>query len=140
MATELDTEMLAEVTETVTEIGRPVKYYFEQATRYNPATRENLTLGKKSLTLKVSPPYSFDIKDVDGDNIRQGDCKVILPAKPPTLQSDGASYVATTLPFTPEPNHRLELDGELWNVENVTPFSPGEIVIAYELHLRKQKR
>lgn len=89
---------------------------------YNEATGkvvETVT----NVSRKVSPPYEFDKRLVNGDTIKATDLKVIV--------------AASGLSFTPSIGNQLTLDGTSYHVLNVSPHYTGELIAAYTLHLRK---
>ncbi len=68
-------------------------------------------------------PWDYSSADIDGDVVRVGDTRVIVPAK--------------DLTFAPEPNQQVSIDSGTWNVQRVLQHRWQGAVIAWELQLRK---
>lgn len=72
---------------------------------------------------KVSPPDDYNNKLVDGDLIKLGDSMVLLPAK--------------DLAFVPKIGDSVTFDSLIWKMITVKPIYSGELVVVYELQLRR---
>jgi len=121
--TTLDTEFLTDADELIEELGKTAKFWVYARDDYNPATGKVERGTPTIYTQKVIPPYEVDHQWVDGDVIQTGDMKSGVAAK--------------DLEFKPARGMVMVVDAETWKVVKVKPVYAGELVVLYELFLRR---
>lgn len=118
--TDLDTELIPAADEIVAEYGKSVTFTVKTRA-YNPglgATEETET----NYTDIVTPPDAYDSQYIDGDVIREGDVKILIPAQ--------------NIAFTPDAGVEVTIDGTVWTVVRVKPIYSGTSIAVYEMQLR----
>ena len=70
-------------------------------------------------------PDKYSIHLIDGDHIRAGDLRLIVPV--PTAG----------LTFTPTERFSVSFRGDTWQVVNVSPLTYRAVVVAYDCQLRR---
>jgi len=82
-----------------------------------------------SHSVKVTPPFPYEHKYIDGDLIEQGDMQVLLSAK------------ALTDDSVPDPQNgwRLTIDTQTFHVISTSKIYSGESIAAWQLQLRGGK-
>ena len=121
--TELDTELLEDVFDIIDEFGKRVTFWVYGWAAYDPATGKETTGDATQYDKKVLPPYSVDLKYVDGDVIKAGDMLSGVSAK--------------DIEFTPAKGIKVTVDDDIWAIQRVRPIYSGEWIALYLLQLRK---
>jgi len=121
--TELDIELLEDVFDIIDEFGKTVTFWVYGSESYDPATGKNTTGDVTEYDKKVIPPYSVDLKYVNGDVIKAGDMLSGVPAK--------------DIEFTPERGIKVSIDSGIWAIQRVSPIYSGEWIALYLFQLRK---
>lgn len=121
--TELDTELLEDVFDIIAELGKTVTFWVYGSETYNPATGKQTTGDATQYNLKVLPPYSIELKYVDGDVIKAGDMLSGVPAK--------------DIEFTPARGMSVTLGDDIWVIKQVSPIYSGEWIALYLFQLRR---
>ena len=122
-ATELDTELLEDVFEIIAEVGKTVTFWVYPGETYSPATGTSTPGDATQYPLKVIPPYSIDLKYVDGDLIKAGDMLSGVPAK--------------DIEFTPAKGMSVTVGSDIWTIIQVSPIYSGEWICLYLFQLRR---
>jgi len=122
-ATELDIEMLEDVFEIIAEVGKTVTFWIYPGETYSPATGTITPGDATQYNLKAIPPYSIDLKYVDGDLIKAGDMLSGVPAK--------------DIAFAPAKGIKVTVDDAIWEIIQVAPIYSGEWICLYLFQLRK---
>jgi hypothetical protein len=89
-------------------------------TTYDPQTNQSTT-SKTQGTFKGTVRQASQ-QIVDGENIKFGDLEVVLSPK--------------NLPFTPEQNQKIIIDGKNHNITAVQKTAPGSIAVIYRVFAR----
>lgn len=89
---------------------------------YSPTTGKTTDVAT-DYAVVVGPPSPYRQGRVDGVLVRVGDAAVMMAR-------DGA-------PAVPVSGDRLVLDGQTWQVVNVSPTYSGQLVAVWELQLRR---
>jgi len=119
--TRLDDKMLPKVLSVINDFGKDIVYHAVPFKKYDPATSTGSGC-EEDFTRKSSPPEPFEQKFIDGDTIQEGDLKTIV--------------AGSGLPFVVEEGIRATFDGNNWRVVGVEPFYSGDLIAAFQLHLR----
>ncbi len=98
---------------------------------YNPLTAvESATIAAEVL-VKISPPYPYDMREIDGKSIMYTDTRSYVSAK-----------VISDLNFDITPASEVQIycefpDGRRFKVVNFSPIYSGDSAALYALQLRK---
>lgn len=90
---------------------------------YNPLTLKTTKPAVVPYTRKISPPYPYEQKYVDGETVKASDLKCYVADK--------------DLGFTPVPGMEVADQGTVFVIVSASPISTGELVAVWELQLRK---
>lgn len=118
--TATDTKLRAKALAAITTYGRDVAFT-AKPTYAGPATGGSSAGASLGTTKAVVGAY--ELRYVDGDVVRVGDLRLILPA--------------SGLAFTPEEGQTCSVDGKTWKVVRVVPYSSGEQNAAWEVQVRR---
>jgi len=99
----------------------------ESGGTYDAVTGVTSTGSSVSFEAKVSPPENFEERFIDGDVVRRGDARVMLPA-------------TDSVTFAPKAGDEVLLDGVTWSVLDVENLVPGDRAAVHVLHLRKTNK
>ena len=121
--TMLDLKIRASAFNLIAKVGKQVTFTLYPSAAYDPTDGETTKGSPTQYVKKVSPPSAYKEMYIDGEIIRKGDCRVILPAK--------------DLEFTPEVGIEVTIDTVVWKIVGLKPVYSGEQVAAYTLQLRK---
>jgi hypothetical protein len=121
--TELDTEFLEDVYEIIDEFGKVVTFWVYGSAVYDPTTGKEISGDATQYNLKVIPPYSIELRYVDGDLIKAGDMLSGVPAK--------------DIEFTPAKGIKVTVDSYIWTIVRVQPIYSGEWICLYLFQLRR---
>jgi hypothetical protein len=119
VTTELDTAFADMALEMVEAFG-PTAIFTDVPGTYDRVTG-SAPAGAVLGPFKVSPPFPYEQRYIDGDVIQRRDLRVILPAK-------GA--------FVPLLGMTVSLSGVSHIVVTVRPYQSGDDIAAYELQVR----
>lgn len=120
--TVLDVKLGAVATTLINKFGRDATFKTEDVT-YNPQSGEGLRTEDASTVIKISPILGFDIDQIDGTVIRQGDARIFI-----------ASAGVVRIPVV---NESVVIGSDRWMIIGTKPLHSGEEVAAYEFHIRK---
>lgn len=118
-------KLAADATGLLADVGVRVVLKARRNTEHNAATSD--VDGSIRQYEALGFPYNFNLRDIDGVMIMQGDVRVLLSA----TQTNGQP-----LP-TPQVDDRLFFDGAHWTVLNCSPTKVKGQVVIYEVHARK---
>ena len=79
-----------------------------------------------SATTVYAVEVEYNLKEMDGTSVQQGDRKLILSA----LNSAGTAYTAPALA------DRIKIGSEYFKIVLVYPISPGNTTLLYEVFIR----
>lgn len=125
MSTALDNKVNPKILAKLKKHGRDVllrKYTAPTVDEINSTVTSGTATDQ---TVKGFGPLDYEIRFIDGDQIKVGDCYFILS---PSDTSGTA--------INPAAGHTIPLDGKVWRVVSVTKYSGGEDAAAYELQVR----
>jgi len=95
---------------------------------YHPETGDDLPDDFQEFEVRSSPPMAYNINEIDGSNILQGDMKIIISATEikdlGLKKSDLERGMITT-------------NGETFSIVNVKSYVSGNMNAAFELQVRK---
>ena len=97
---------------------------------YDPATGDELAPDTTDYTVKCAPPEPYNINEIDGTNILQGDVKITIGAA--NLHKD----ISQLLPHQLE-RAEITINDEILQIAGVTPNYSGEQVATYDLQCRR---
>ena len=87
------------------------------------ATGENIPAFLGPWTVTASPAFNYTEREIDGEQIKRGDKRIIIAAK--------------NLTTTPDPQkHKYLKGGVTYEVITVKQIEAGDSVVAYKLQLR----
>ena len=121
--TELDTELLEDVYDIIDEFGKVVTFWVYGSAVYDPLTGKETLGDATQYNLKVIPPYSVELRYVDGDLIKAGDMLSGVPSK--------------DILFTPVKGMSVSVGSDIWTIERVSPVYSGEWICLYLFQLRR---
>lgn len=121
--TDLDDEMIPEVYSIIQELGKTAVFHNYTEEFYDPATGDRAQGNPTNYSLRVIPPYAYELKYINGDIIKVGD-----------MQSGVA---ASGLEFTPRQGMKVTIDSTVWQIVRTNPIYSGERIALYMLQLRK---
>lgn len=116
-------QVMRDVTLAVTRsLGTDV-IIIRRTTDYDPITRERDTIAHNH-PAKSSPPYRYNIREIDGITILKDDVRFLVAAKGLKIEID------------PDTDF-LSFRGTEYRIVDCSPLSAGEQPAAYELQCRK---
>lgn len=120
----LDRKFLPKVLQLIDRLGKTVVFRTYPDAAYDPETGETTLGDPLDYTKKIIPPYAYEQKYIDGDNVQAGD-----------MQS---GIAALGLEFTPIPStDKLIIDTQEWNIVNSMPVYSGQQIAMYLFQLRR---
>lgn len=125
----VDYASLASIAEKlIADNGRPVTLTRESETPANASQpwRGNTTTDVDSLSA-TAVLLEYDKKEIDGDQVRRGDQKVLLAANVVGSAKDLKDYDKMV----------DDGDGEAWRIEDVRTLRPGPTTVIYTLQVRQ---
>jgi hypothetical protein len=111
-------------------LGITCNVHLKPSENYNPATGETVSDEAEIFTVKCSPPANYQINEIDGTNILNGDIKLIIGAAQ-------LKRAITTVNKERLERSTIEINGEYLTVVSVEPIYSGELISAYKLQLRR---
>ncbi len=126
--TQLDIKIIPKVFKLIQKHGKTVE--FVETTgggAYDPATRKTTNRNKKKHNVKVTPPDKYKEDEIDGDVIRRGDSRILVPSQGLLFEIN-----EDTIQFL-----RINYDTLGWEVKSYIPYYSGELIAVYELQLRR---
>lgn len=122
MTTALDTEIALAVAEVLAEVGvtMTVRTRANEVINTQESTVTDDTPDEHTIT--TSPIIDYDDKFVDNEIILAGDSYIIIGGSPP---------------FDPETLSEVIFQSVTWTIMRIKKHYSGDLVGAYELHLRK---
>jgi len=121
-ATELDTEVLADVLEVLNEYGKEAVFTAYPASAYDPTTGEGAPGAAWEYSHRIIPPDAVALQHVDGDTIQSGDMVT--------------GVAASGIEFTPSTAVKVTIDSVMWSIVRVAPVYSGQRIALYVLQLR----
>lgn len=121
--TALDRSLVPKVLSLVNRLGKTGKITSVSSYTFNPANGSVTENGATTQFKKVTPPEEYSRYVVDGDSIKLGDMKVLLPA--------------SGLSFVPARGFSIKIDSVTFDIVRVEPIYTGKQVGAYQLQLRR---
>jgi hypothetical protein len=123
MTTTLDTKLVPRAKALLDRYGMTVSVKARGGTA-NYKTGEVESPGDSTYTgVKITPPFPYEHREIDGDTIRLGDAKSYLAAQ--------------DLSFTPIIGMMLTIGSEMWAIVGVGVVRTGDSVALYQLQLRR---
>ena len=122
MTTPLDAKLVPKAKELIEKFGKTMTLTVEAPGTYDPVTG-TVPVTPTSETLKCSPPLNYQSRFVDGEIIRAGDVRVLIPAQGLTI--------------IPKVDMKVEFDGEIWNAISVDRVFSGDDIALWKTQLRK---
>lgn len=117
-------DLAISVVELLKEVGEPIILDRTQNAEYNAATSEVEGAPKK--WNGIAAPDEYSLRDIDGDQVRQGDVKLIVGSNTP-----GASFTRPAIA------DRIRYDSAWWRVIDCQPIRYQGRDVAYTVQLRK---
>lgn len=119
--TELDTELIPDITELMAELGKDAVFSIPASKSYNPRDGETDEGSITSTTWTVTPPVQTNMY-IDND-LKQGRLwRTFIGAEDIT--------------FTPTKGYDLTLDSVVWQIHAANPIYSGNLIAGYILMLR----
>lgn len=115
----LDTELAADITEVLNELGRDTAYT-QRVKTFNSGSG-TVTVVETDYTVRTSPPYKAEEKWADGKVVHHGQTRMLL----------GANGLA----FTPNMGDRVVVDNTKYDVLAVESISYKDALAAFVLTL-----
>jgi len=121
-ATELDTEVLADVLEVLNEYGKEAVFTAYPGAAYDPTTGDGAPGTAWQYSHRIIPPDAVALQYVNGDTIRVGDMIT--------------GVAASGIEFTPTNAVKVTIDSVMWSIVHVAPVYSGQRIALYVLQLR----
>jgi len=121
--TTLDLRLLPKVQVIVQRLGIDATFTVVSGDAYDPTTGDKSAGTPTDYTKKVTPFEMYDERYIDGDVVKAGDVKVLLPAK--SLEFDPTTGIDVTVALSE------------YKVIRQVPIYTGEQIGLYELQLRR---
>ena len=99
---------------------------------YDPKSGVSVSVELDRVEALITPPFPFDIKQVDGESVMSQDLQAIVPALE-LLKDDGTTF--DPIPTT-EVSISVETRGRSYRAARVEVFSGGDEDAMYGLQLR----
>lgn len=90
------------------------------ASNYDPDISQNTEIKEIFLVAGLFDGYSS--REIDGNNIQQGDCKI---------------YLGATSGYVPIPGDRVTIGSDAWTLISVGQTAPAGVAVIYECQGRK---
>lgn len=90
---------------------------------YDPVTGAATAGAETATTINVAPPAAYNVREIDGTSIRQGDMRLTIPR----LQ----------LAQIPAPGAIIQIGGIRYQVVDCNPVYSGAQAAAWEVQIRK---
>ena len=123
MATALDTALIPKIKSIIDLYGKSVVFTVHGITEYDPDEGSVVESGSTDYTVKSTPPENYSRNLVDGDMIRENDCRI--------------SISASGLSFTPTNGMPVVFDNENWRVVSVATEYTGDDIGLFSMQLRR---
>lgn len=123
--TTFDVKMGALAARLVTKYGKEISFADRESRVYDPATGKTEFPSIALTPVKSSPPFAYDAKWVDGDQIAATDTYVLLARE---LLPAG---------FTPTNGMDVVIDTVVFRVMSIGKLYSGDLVAAYQVQLRR---
>ena len=119
--TTLDQRFPGRAQRLIAKYGKQVVFTKTTPGTFDPVSGTTTGATSTDTTIKVAPPSSFDIKEVNGTSIQTGDVKVSVAA----------------LDYVPDISQTVTFDSNTYNIISVSPVYSGDAVAKYDCQLRK---
>lgn len=120
--TVLDAKLRDAAKATLDKYGTSVTWHSIAKSGYTPASGSAAS-SDTAHSVKISPPSPVTGLTVGNDAIEDGEANTNIAAK--------------DLAFTPAIGDEVEIDGERWVAQQVSPVYSGDLVAIYKVRLRK---
>ncbi len=121
--TSLDTTLIPKIKSVIDDYGKDAVFTVHGISVYDPDEGSVVESGSVDYTVKITPPENYTSNLIDGDIIKDNDCKV--------------SIAASGLLFTPENQMKVTFDNQVWRVVGVNTEYTGESIGLYSMQLRR---
>jgi len=121
--TSLDTTLIPKIKSVLDDYGKDAVFTVHGISVYDPDEGSVVESGSVDYTVKITPPENYTSNLVDGDIIKDNDCKV--------------SVAASGLAFVPETQMKVTFDNQVWRVVGVNTEYTGESIGLYSMQLRR---
>ncbi len=126
MSGSLDNNLTQVAINLINKFGKDVVYTNRV---YNEPTDTEIAEGDLSATssdtdhsIVISPPEPFDVAMINGNTVRTGDTNCFIQGQ--------------DVSFSPNISDSLAIDGKVYTVVDFAPLYSGNLIAAYNLHLR----
>jgi hypothetical protein len=123
MGTVLDSALIPKIKTIISTYGKNVVFTVHGISEYDADEGSVVDSGSTDYTVKATPPENYTRNLIDGDMIRDNDCKI--------------SISASGLLFTPENGMKVTFDNQNWKVVGVETGYTGEDIGLYSMQLRR---
>ena len=120
MTTDLDIKSAAAVLKILNKVGITVSFNVID-TKVHDVTTGSVTQTTTSTDVVSSPQIEYNDRQIDGDQVQRGDCKIVI----------GATVI------TPITGMSVTISGTTWRLVNVKSIKAGDDVAGYLIQLRK---
>ena len=117
----LDATLRPTAQSLISRFGKSVVFTKPGEATFDPVTGKTTPGTPTDTTVKVTPPASFKVSEVDGTMIQRSDLSIACAA----------------LDYVPDINQSVTFDSVKYNIINVSPVYSGEKVAYYQCQVRK---
>lgn len=121
--TVLDDKLVPKTLEIIKKFGKKLTFTTLSTQAYDPDTGDVTEGGSQTFEQLCSPPAAYERRFVDGETVKDGDMRTLVPA--------------SGLPFTIKNGLKVEFDGTTWAIVSFSPLYSGDLRAAYRLQLRQ---
>ena len=121
--TEFDLEFVPMALDMIEEFGKLAVFSTTPQQGFDPTKGEAINIDPLNYIRKISPPFPYEQKYIDGNMIQQDDCWAYL--------------ASSGLNFTPLKGMSVTFDRLVFKIMTIKPIYSGEQICLFLLQLRK---